>query len=324
MIQGYTKDRSRLLSKGSEVRVARLGALAAAADKVRGHLRFFASQEQSLLSIKDEVGNLRSHGAPEALRKMTERHKASALHPDEWKQLLLDYKGDVDTALIIHLSGARKSVKELKGAPLAPAADSNVALIPDDAELDDQSLALLEAEIARLEKLVGADRDTAKKFAALSRRITEETATLVRLKERLADCEGAKERVEALVQEREAAYVRVFDAIVSEEGVLGDLYSPLMTRLEAAGGAMHKLSFSVTRTADVGRWAGAGEELLEDADQIIVAQAEPHAPGELPPISYFSGGLENADIRKAVCNILEGGERAFQERARRLRVTLER
>jgi hypothetical protein len=61
-----------------------------------------------------------------------------------------------------------------------------------------------------------------------------------------------------------------------------------------------------------------------DADQIIVAQAGPHAPGELPPISYFSGGLENADIRKAVCDILEGGERAFQERARRLRVTLER
>ena len=61
-----------------------------------------------------------------------------------------------------------------------------------------------------------------------------------------------------------------------------------------------------------------------DADQIIVAQAGPHAPGELPPISYFSGGLKSADIRKAVCDILEGGERAFQERARRLRVTLER
>jgi predicted ATPase len=28
-----------------------------------------------------------------------------------------------------------------------------------------------------------------------------------------------------------------------------------------------------------------------DADQIIVAQTGPHAPGELPPISYLSGGL---------------------------------
>jgi hypothetical protein len=61
-----------------------------------------------------------------------------------------------------------------------------------------------------------------------------------------------------------------------------------------------------------------------DADQIIVAHAGPHPPGELPPISYLSGGLESAHIRKAVCDILEGGERAFQERARRLRVRLER
>jgi energy-coupling factor transporter ATP-binding protein EcfA2 len=61
-----------------------------------------------------------------------------------------------------------------------------------------------------------------------------------------------------------------------------------------------------------------------DADQIIVAQVGPHKPGELPPITYLSGGLESKNIRTAVCDILEGGERAFQERARRLRVRLER
>jgi hypothetical protein len=61
-----------------------------------------------------------------------------------------------------------------------------------------------------------------------------------------------------------------------------------------------------------------------DADQIIVAEAQPHGPGELPPIQYTSGGLEEANIRKVVCDILEGGERAFKERARRLRVHLAR
>ena len=39
---------------------------------------------------------------------------------------------------------------------------------------------------------------------------------------------------------------------------------------------------------------------------------------------YASGGLEDAPIRKMVCDILEGGEHAFRERARRLRVRLER
>ena len=61
-----------------------------------------------------------------------------------------------------------------------------------------------------------------------------------------------------------------------------------------------------------------------DADQIIVADAGPHPSGGLPPIKYVAGGLENAAIRKAVCDILEGGEAAFRERARRLRVRLDR
>lgn len=57
-----------------------------------------------------------------------------------------------------------------------------------------------------------------------------------------------------------------------------------------------------------------------DADQVIVATAGQHRPGELPLITYESGGLENPLIRKRVCDILEGGERAFKARARRLRL----
>jgi AAA domain, putative AbiEii toxin, Type IV TA system len=59
-----------------------------------------------------------------------------------------------------------------------------------------------------------------------------------------------------------------------------------------------------------------------DADQVIVATCGPHRPGQLPEITYQSGGLENPDIRRLVCEILEGGETAFRERARRLRVKM--
>jgi len=61
-----------------------------------------------------------------------------------------------------------------------------------------------------------------------------------------------------------------------------------------------------------------------DADQIIIADSTHDGSGGLPKISYQAGGLESASIRKAVCDILEGGEAAFKERARRLRVRLER
>jgi energy-coupling factor transporter ATP-binding protein EcfA2 len=487
LIGAYTRDRSKLVSKGSEARIEWLSALTMAAEKVRGYLRYFSAQEQSLLTLQDEVGNFRSYQAPEALRRSQEKHRSSGLKPEEWKPFLLDYSGDVDSSLTAHLASARQNAKEWRGTPPVLTSDLHSALISDAAQLDCQPLALLEAEIARLERLVSIDRDTASKFAALSKRIVEESATLNSLREKLADCEGAKERAKTLVQEREAAYVRVFEAILAEQTVLTDLYSPLMTRLSAAEGTLNKLSFSVTREADVARWAAGGEQLLDlrhkgpfkgrgtlgqiaetalkvawetgdpaavsaamtrfradnqeallehspvpkgeqsdyrmwskafakwlystehitirysidydgvdirklspgtrgivllllylalddaddrpliidqpeesldpksvfdelvslflvaktkrqvimvthnanlvvntDADQVIVAQARPYAPGKLPPISYLSGGLESAHIRKAVCDILEGGERAFQERARRLRVRLER
>jgi energy-coupling factor transporter ATP-binding protein EcfA2 len=60
-----------------------------------------------------------------------------------------------------------------------------------------------------------------------------------------------------------------------------------------------------------------------DADQVIIADAGDHRPGELPRIRYTSGGLENPEIRAQVCEILEGGKRAFEERARRLRFRLQ-
>ena len=57
-----------------------------------------------------------------------------------------------------------------------------------------------------------------------------------------------------------------------------------------------------------------------DADQVIVAKSAQLDSGGLPQISYQCGSLENAAIRKLVCEILEGGERAFLERERRYRL----
>lgn len=56
-----------------------------------------------------------------------------------------------------------------------------------------------------------------------------------------------------------------------------------------------------------------------DADQVIVASSERVERDGLPAIKYFSGAIENRTIRQSVCNILEGGDRAFLERERRYR-----
>jgi energy-coupling factor transporter ATP-binding protein EcfA2 len=57
-----------------------------------------------------------------------------------------------------------------------------------------------------------------------------------------------------------------------------------------------------------------------DADQVIVATSVQSIDGGLPSISYECGSLENSSIRRSVCEILEGGERAFLERERRYRL----
>lgn len=55
-----------------------------------------------------------------------------------------------------------------------------------------------------------------------------------------------------------------------------------------------------------------------DVDQVIVAHCGPLAKGQLPEIQYRCGGLEDPEIRRSVCEILEGGAEAFRQRARRL------
>jgi hypothetical protein len=457
--------------------------LTAASATVQGYIRFFTTKQASVKAIQDEVQSYRAAGAPEELRQMKNRHKNSALAQDDWMPFLRDYKGDVGTTITKHLGEAQTGATSWKGTAPAVNADLNVAYVADDADLKQLPLATLQAEINRLQQLVSIDKQTADRFAAISKKIADETAHLDRLKDQLKDCEGAAERRKALVQERETTYQRVFQAILSEEAELKALYGPLMTRLAAAGATLSKLSFAVTRTSETAEWAKAGEALLDlrkqgafrgkgsleqlakddlvtaweggnaeavsaamaafrqknqnelldnapvpkseqanyrdwlkrfakwlygtdhirlqysidyngvdirklspgtrgivllllylalddnddrpliidqpeenldpksvfdelvglflaakrkrqvimvthnanlvvntDADQVIVASCGPHRPGQLPEISYETGGLESPAIRQHVCEILEGGEAAFKERAKRLRV----
>ena len=487
LIDAYTADRAKLVSAGSEQRAQRHTELAGAANQVRAKLRRFTGQRQTFLAMQDEVKDLRRNQAPETLRQAQTRHPHSGMSDEQWAAFLLDYKGKVDDDLAGYVKWVDGKIAELKGiAP--PAGDPSKPFFPDDTDLATLSQAVLDAEMSRLEKLVSADKETQKRYTALSGNIATETAALQTLTDKLKDAQGAKDRARDLQTEREQAYGRAFDALVAEQSVLEELYAPLMARLAASSGTLKKLSFSVARIANVEQWASDAEDglidlrkigsfrgkgtllqkanevlkaawetgdssavrsamaefrrlyqkdLLEhspvahtdqaefrawskrfaqwlfstdhisirygidydgvdirklspgtrgivllllylalddsddrplvidqpeenldpksvfdelvhlfveakahrqvimvthnanlvintDADQIIIAESGPHPHGALPPITYTSGGLESTSIRKAVCDILEGGEGAFQERARRLRVRLER
>ena len=486
-VKRLTADRAKLVAPGSEQRAQRHTQIASAANAIMQRLRRFSNQRRTFLALQDEVTDFRRNKAPEVLRQTRARHANSGMSGEQWTPFLLDYTGDVDHDLKGYVKRADREIAELKGNPPS-ASDPKVPLIPADADLSKLPQAVLEAEMTRLEKLVSADKETQRQYAAVSRVIANQTAELGTLTTRLKDYEGARDRARDLYCQREAAYKRAFDALAAEQSVLEDLYRPLMTRLAGATGTLNQLSFSVARVADVQAWADRAEEglidlrkqgafrgrgrLLEvanevlkdawetgsseevsaamvvfrkqyqddllahspvarddqagfrtwsklfaqwlfstdhigiqygiaydgvdirklspgtrgivllllylaldhadgrplvidqpeenldpksvfdelvelfveakskrqviivthnanlvvntDADQVVIAEVGPHPRGGLPRISYKAGGLENAQIRKAVCDILEGGEHAFRERARRLRVGLPR
>ncbi|MDE0420042.1 MAG: AAA family ATPase [Gammaproteobacteria bacterium] len=487
LVARYEKDRNALLPKGDKKTSEWLQELVAAAEKVRGYLRALGNRRASIVRVENEIRDLRQNRAPEGLRVMKENYKNLGFNEAEWERFLLEYVGDVDGVVTAKSKEVEKSTNEWKGKKPAAALDGSGAFLAKGSDLARTPLAVLEAEIERVEQLVAADRESARKVAAVSKRIAEERNAIASLRERHADCKGARGRAEMLVGEREEGYIRVFDALLAEEGVLNELYAPLVRRLTEAGGTLGKLSFSVTRVADVRTWAKQGEDelfdlrggpfkgigslekeannmlrdawrtgdsktvseamaafrdkhqdaLLEkapyprsdrkkyrpwsrrfaqwlystnhisleygirydgieleklspgtrgvvlvllylalddgddrpliidqpeenldpksiydelvplfeeakkkrqvimvthnanlvvntDADQIVVAHAGPQPVEGLPAFTYRSGGLDEEDIRKVVCDILEGGERAFRDRARRLRISLER
>ena len=487
LITGYLKSRDALVTAGSAERVARLHALTEAADHVRNQIRLWSLEGQVLRSLQNDVSDFRSNRAPMALRVAKQSFGGAHLSDEEWEAFRQTHAGDVDGTLVGRLAKAERVVQDWRGKEQPRKANDQEPYLAVEADLKRSSLGMLEAEIGRIQRLINIDADTANRLKAVTTKIGDENAALARIKESLTDCEGAAQRVKQLHDDRERAYLRIFESIVGEEKVLHELYRPLMDRLARASGTLQKLSFSVSRRADVHQWAQEGEglfdkrrvgpfkgvgtleawaeallkpawesgdptavveamagfrqahqtELLElsevpksqqvdyrswlrrfarwlygtshieisysidyetvdirklspgtrgivllllylalddaddrpliidqpeenldpksifdelvdlfiaakntrqvimvthnanlvvntDADQVIVAFAGTHTPGKLPPIRYLAGGLESAEMRKHVCDILEGGERAFKERARRLRVRLER
>lgn len=90
--------------------------------------------------------------------------------------------------------------------------DPAVSLIPVEVNLADQSLLLLERELARLRTLVGVDAQNAKRFTTLSDKITKSEAALIKVIQQIERVHGADERIRALIEARRSAYAAIFEA----------------------------------------------------------------------------------------------------------------
>jgi len=483
-IEQDQKDRSALIGKGQELRTKRHEEIVEALGQRRRLLEASQTQLRSLKALKADVADARLRLIPSWHTGLQVRRSEALLAPSEWKAFEIGFIGDVDSILdnrIVEITAECKRIVGVTTIPNSGSHDPTVPLIAKNAVLSDQTVATLEAELARVQQLIGIDKDNLKRFATLNDKITKSNRELARLDTLITSAKSADGRIEALTKRRGEAYAGVFQAIVDLEQELRLLYSPLSRHLSGESGPLGRLGFEVRRHVNIKQWAEMGEKLLDlrrsgpfkgqgslfdaardkllipwqsgtpeqvsaamfefiqanelairthkpesennrkwssaiakwlhstahievaygvqydgieierlspgtrgivllllylaiddeddrpliidqpeenldpqsvfdelvsrfriakkrrqiiivthnanlvvntDADQVIVATASEHLPGKLPLITYESGGLENPLIRKRVCDILEGGERAFKARARRLRVGL--
>ncbi|MDB5694031.1 MAG: hypothetical protein JWO81_3094 [Alphaproteobacteria bacterium] len=486
-------DRTLLVSKsgGSKDRLNGYAVVAAALQTRRSEQEQLERRRNALQNLANEVTLARSRGFPDALRQMRVRNQVAQLPDDMWLRFQPQFSGDVDGAIAGEQMNVATALRALTGAPLGAeplgSAPSAQSLLPVGVKLDALPISLLQAEAARLEALIGVDREFSRALTSLNSKIAADEGRASNLSLQIEAAEKAPVRLLEIREERRAAYTKVFEALIAEQSELTALYRPLGARIEAETGAARKLSFEVRRRVDVDAWANAGEHLLDlrkgstlrrgslaeiarqvllpawtggtaedasralaafrdsydaaiveccpydthdpgdaakvrpwageisawlygtshieiaygiqydgtdverlspgtrgivllllylaididddrpllidqpeenldpksifvelverfrsakqrrqiiivthnanlivnaDADQVVVATCGPHRPGQLPEIAYMCGGLEDEDIRASVCDILEGGEEAFKERARRLRVHL--
>lgn len=222
LVDAYTADRAKLVSAGSEKRALRHTELAGAANQIRAKLRQFAGQRQTFLAMQDEVKDMRHNQAPEALRQAQARHPHSGMSAEQWAAFLLDYRGPVDTDLTGYVKWVDGKIAEIKGTTPAPS-DPNTPYFPDDTDISALSQAVIEAEMARLEKLVSADKETQRRYTALSGSIATETAALQTVTEKLKDAQGARDwRDEALPRWRLSMPSRHGDPARRQRGLCVD------------------------------------------------------------------------------------------------------
>lgn len=238
LIKSYNENLAKLVVKGTEAQAKRHTELSQAVQVLRGKIQSFGNQRRTFLALQDEVKSTRATKAPELLRQAKERHQQGCMNDQQWDEFLLIYKGNVDASLAGYVTWADQQIAALTGAPLPPGIPAPA--IADGVDLSTLTLTALQAEMTRLEALVSADKLIRDQYTALSLRIAQENTALQTLQTRLADAQGAAARKKGLQSERDDAYGRVFEAIISEQTALANLYAPLMSRLAASSGTLQR------------------------------------------------------------------------------------
>jgi len=124
----------------------------------------------------------------------------------------------------------------------------------------------LEKEIGQLAKKESADKARAKKIEDTQKRIAAIDTETGRIEKEIVQIEGPdKERRDATIKERRAAYTEYFRNLKSEQSTLEALYAPVTARLKADSSFSQEqeLEFSIRWEVDLDTWLTRGALLFD-------------------------------------------------------------
>lgn len=251
-----------LTSKSGDTSGERHGIVSAALAKRQEAVQAADRQITDVKALQDKASSAVSTQFPQFQRGLQAKHRYAALTATEWAAFLPRFSGDAAGILQTALASAQERRSTIAG----PAIDPEIApklddLTPD--ELEEKTVAELKAEQARLEKLVGLDKERAAQLTRLQRQLGEARARATRLDAEIEEAQKAGPREEEFVKQRAQRYEAYFNALLGQEEELKQLYAPLHEMLKDFGVSVAKLNLSVRRRVNVDAWVQRGEALID-------------------------------------------------------------
>jgi len=274
---------------------ARLAVVTTALDERRLALQAVDRTFTDLKALQSAVADTRRSVLPQLNSRLRTDHRWADLGDDEWSTFIVKFSGDVDTVVDTALQRVTSSRTAMAGSGDASAPVEPLdGLSPED--LRQQPVAALEADVKRLQHLLGLDDSRAGRLLQVNEQLTNARSRLSRLDERIGRAENVTEVMEALTQERSRHYAAYFDAVTAEEAELKALYAPLDRILETDNSTAKRLQRDLGAAPDRQR-VGV---VARVAPAPVVRLVQRHERVEVVEDLVHSAGLERRAVGELV------------------------
>ncbi len=267
---------------------------------------------KALDTLAQDVSTSRGTTFPSQLSKIRDRNAEADLSDDQWVAFEPKFKGDVDSIISQEREAAR--TRQAGIVDITPESGWTDTLERTaDSDLASHTVSRLRAEHQRLQALVGLDQQRANRLRDVNSQIGSLQTQIERTDGQIVAANEADALAKAGFDQRLERYASYFDALLEEEAILNELYSPLSEILEAGTGSLQKLRFSVQRHVDIATWALTGESFLdlrkEGAFRLRGSLLEAATETLLPAWASHDG----ADAAEAIRKFSQDHSQAFRD-----------